>query len=364
MLLRRGSTASAVLSIALLVAVIASTASIANHLSLQAQALSSLVNPGGTIIILDKNAASLSDSMISAEQAWIIVGKLENMSCVKHAAIQKILTAKIASQTRNVTAQVRLVEDVAAFLKMRNARLNGTAAASVAEANMGEILAGLLSVKAGDEVTIGEARLRISGVFRSQTEIDSAIIAHMQLLKNLTGSWEATLIELILTGNSKIDEALNQITKILPENLKAVQIQQPLEFAGQTIRQTLNFLNAWFAAIYLAVAAASYVIAGRLIAESNYEFSMLKTLGAGRSQLSTLIILYILVVAASGAALGTALGTVGAQSFSSILRWMNPAVDVMPFLEPIQVIQTSLLTLAASLLGCIYPAIKIRGALL
>lgn len=362
MLLRRGGTASAVLSIALLVAIISSTTSIANHLSLQAQTLSSLVNPGRTLLILSRNAVSLSDSSINAGQALEIVGKLENMSWVKQVAPQKILTAKIASKAGNAKANMRLVDDAAAFLKMRSARLNGTAAVSGNEAVMGEILARLLAVNVGDEIAIqapeAQIRLRVSGVFRSQTEIDSEIIAQLQLLKNLTGSSEITYIELTLTEKTGVHEALNQIGLILPENLRVIQAQQPLEFAQQTIWQTLNFLNIWFTVVYLAIAVAAYVIASRLIAESDYEFAMLKTLGASRNQLSMIIILYTVTVAVSGAMLGAALGTVGAQAASTILRWANPAIDLAPFLEPMQIIQTTLLTLTASILGCIYPAVK------
>lgn len=366
MLLRRGGTASAVLSIALLVAVIASTSSIANHLSLQAQALSSLVNPGRTLIILSKNAASLTDSRISADKAWEMVGKLGNMSWVKQATVQKILTAKITSQARNATAQMRLVDSVADFLKTRNARLNGTIARNFTEANMGEILAKLLSVNAGDEIAVHayekQMRLRVSGVFRSQTEIDSEIVAHMQLLENLTGNSEITLIELTLTDKSEAQEALSHITRVLPENLEVTQTQRPLEFLQQVSQQTLNFLAIWSIAVYAAIVATSYVIAGRLIAESDYEFAMLKVLGAGGNQLFMIIMLYTAVVAVSGAALGTALGTVGAQTASTILRWAKPAIDVTPFLEPCQIIQITLLTLAASLLGCMYPAFKIAKA--
>ncbi|MEM2768215.1 MAG: FtsX-like permease family protein [Candidatus Bathyarchaeia archaeon] len=363
MLLRKSGTASATLSIALLVAMIASTNSIANYLSLQSQALGSQVNPGRTIIILSKNAVSLTDSKISTKQAWEIAGKLEDISWVKQVAVQKILTAKICARSGNATVQLRFLNNVADFMKMRNARLNGTIAENSTEANMGEILARALSVNAGEEITLNvyetQVKLRISGIFRSQTEIDSEIIAQMQLLENLTGNSDITLIELTLTDKSNAQEAISQITRILPENLQAVQAQQPLQFIQQISWQTLNFITIWSITIYLAIAATSYVIANRLIAESNYEFIMLKSLGASKNQLFMIITLYTVVVAVSGAVLGTALGTIGAQVASTIFRWTKPTINVTPFLEPNQIIPITLLTLAASLLGCLYPAFKI-----
>jgi len=55
---------------------------------------------------------------------------------------------------------------------------------------------------------------------------------------------------------------------------------------------------------------------------------------------------------------GIALGTAGAQTASTILRWILPNVDVTPFLEAEQALKTILLTLASSILGCINPALK------
>lgn len=361
-LLRKSGSPSAILSIALLVALIASTSAIANNLNLQIQALSKLVNPGGTIIIMSRSASSLTDSKISLEQARELAANLENLTWVKHASIQKILQAKILSPTKNATAYIRLVDNLEDFLKSRNPRLNGTIASSRMEANIGEILAKILSINIGDHITIqhyeSQISLKVSGIFRSQTEIDSEIIATIKLLEELTKRNEVNLIEVALNEKSKIQEALAQMGRILPENLMAIQTQQLLEFTKQTIQQTLKFLDTWFIIVYIAIAIASYVITSRLIAESSYEIAMLKTLGASRSLLSTTVILYAMVVALAGSLLGIALGNVGAQVAASALRWIKPSVIIEPILELQQIIPIILLTFTSSLTGCIYPAIK------
>jgi ABC-type lipoprotein release transport system permease subunit len=53
-----------------------------------------------------------------------------------------------------------------------------------------------------------------------------------------------------------------------------------------------------------------------------------------------------------------ALGVAGAQTASTMLRWVNPTVDITPFIEAEQALKTLLLTLASSTLGCVYPALK------
>ncbi|MEM4521494.1 MAG: hypothetical protein QXF23_07215 [Candidatus Bathyarchaeia archaeon] len=362
MLLRKDDSFSAILSIALLVALIASTSSIANNLNLQVQALSRLVNVGGTIIITSRNASSLIDSKIGVEHAQELIIKLENLTCVKRLSMQKILSVQVFSSTKNATAYMRLVDDLPSFLKGRNARLNGTLASNRMEINMGEILAKILSVNVGDKVIIqhyeSQVDLRVSGIFRSQTEIDSEVVASMKLLEELTLPREVSLIEVVLGERSRVQEALTQIGRILPENLIATQAQQLLEFTKQTIQQTLNFLDVWFTVVYIAIAITSYVIVNRLIAESSYELTMLKTLGAGKGLLSTSIVLYTMIVALAGSILGVAVGTVGAQVAATIFRWIKPSVIIEPTLELQQTVLIALLTLISSIAGCIFPALK------
>ncbi len=121
MLLRKGGTASAVLSIALLVAIIASMNSIVNYIGFQTQVLSRLVNPGKTYIILSQNSTSITDSLIDAELASRLV-EVE----VRHAFPQKILTANLKTESGNRTVKVRAVGNVEGFLKLRGAYMNGT----------------------------------------------------------------------------------------------------------------------------------------------------------------------------------------------------------------------------------------------
>ena len=358
MLLRKGGTSSALLSIALLVAIIASASSVANYMNLQAQTLSSLIGPGKTFIILAENATTITESKINPKT----VEGLANISQIGQIAVQKIITVNLTTQTGQVSAQAIGIEKPGDLLKLRKARTNGAPAKNQSEANIGEILANILHIKVGDEIILtakaGNIKIRVAGIFQSGTQTDSQIILLMETAEKLVGDNTPSIIEFTLKEGVNSTEVLNEIAENLPENLRLIQAQKPREFTQQIGMQSLNFLNQWFAVIYFAVIAASHVVASRLLAESKYEFAMLRALGANRKQLAKLIIAYTTIIATAGSILGIALGVAGAQTAATILRWIRPTVDITPFLNPEQAAQITLLTLASSLLGCIIPALR------
>ena len=83
--------------------------------------------------------------------------------------------------------------------------------------------------------------------------------------------------------------------------------------------------------IYIVVIAASYVVANRLITEASYELSMIKTLGAKRRVLFSMIFTHTFIVALFGAVLGVATGIAGAQLAATGLRWLSTSLAVDPF---------------------------------
>jgi ABC-type lipoprotein release transport system permease subunit len=359
MLLRKGGTAQSILAIALLVAIIASTNSIVNYLSLQSEILAGLVNPRGTYLILSLNSTATTDSQLPAD----LTAKLSNLSFVKNVLPQRMLTVNLTVNSSSRTVQVRGVGDVGGFLKARGAYLNGTAAKNWTEADAGEILARAFSVSLGEDVslTVGERhiKVRVVGVFRSQTQSDAELVAPMETANMLAGNNDTvSLIEFSLKEGVDSREALGQIAQLLPENFKIVQAQQLKEFTLQINMQVMNFLNVWSIAVYAVVAAASYIAATRLITESSYELAMLTAIGAKKRLVFTLILAYTITIALLGSMLGIALGIAGTQTASTMLRWIMPSVDVTPFLEAEQALQMLLLTLASSVIGCIYPAVK------
>jgi ABC-type lipoprotein release transport system permease subunit len=357
MLFRKGGTASSILAITLLVAIIASMNSVINHVNSQTEALVGLPKIGETYLILSENSNSIADSKIDTEFA----DQLNGIADIEYTIPQKIFTATLTASLGNHTVVIRAVEDVTSFLKLRKAYVNGTTAKNETEANIGEILARSISINLGDEANLTISnniiKVKIVGTVRTLTQTDTELIVPMEAANHLTGNNDKiSLIEFALKENVNREEAINRITGLLPKDMKVVKAQQPNAFMQDMNSQTLTFLNLWSLAVYAVVAAASYVVATRLIAESSYELTMLKALGAKKRLLFTLVLTYIAAVTLLGSILGVALGTTGTQTASTMLGWMWTSVEVNPFLEPSQAIQTLLLTLASSTLGCLFPA--------
>ena len=359
MLFRKRGTASAILAVALLVAILASMNAALNYINSQAETLGELVNLGGTYLILSRNSTSTTNSSINAELAT----RLSNLTYVKYVVPQRILTANVTTESSSQTILVSGVEDVNSFLKLRRAYVNGTTAKTETDANIGEILAGSTSIKLGDEVNLtvdnSILKVKVVGIIRTQTQTDAELTTTMDAINHLAGdNGTLSLIEFALKEGVKSEEAIDNITQLLPENVKIVKTQQPNEFMQGINSQTMAFLNLWSIAVYAVVAAASYVVATRLIAESTYELATLKTLGAKTKLLFTMVIAYTAITALIGSILGIALGVAGTQTVSTILMWIRPSVEVTPFLEAPQALQTLLLTLTSSIIGCAYPAFK------
>jgi putative ABC transport system permease protein len=359
MLFRRGGTAAFISAVALLIAIPASTNSIYNSISYQTQVIGELVNLGRTYLILSADSRALTDSQVER----ILASRFVGLGSIDYVLPQRVLVADLATGSGSYTAYIRGVEDVGSFLKTRRAYLNGAIAKGWAEANIGEILARALSIGLQDEVDLAvgdrQVRVKVVGVYRSQTQSDAELLVPIETANILAANnHTVSLIELSLKEGVDSHEALSQITKLLPENVKLVQPQQLREFTQQMNTQTLVFLNVWSLAVYAAVAAASHIAVMKLITESSYELAMLRALGARKHHIYTTVLAYTMATALLGSILGIALGTAGAQVVSTILRWIHRGIELSPFMEPRQALQIVFLALASSVLGCLYPAFK------
>ena len=362
MLLRKRGVAQSVLAMALLVAILASTTSIVNHVDSYAQALGALVGLGRTYLVLSKGASSVADSRVDAELA----SKLRGLGYFDYVLAQRTAKVNVSSCSGNALVSVRGVEGVGDFLRARGAQLSGAIARERTEAVAGEVLANALSLGLGAELVLaaGERRVgvRVVGVFRSQTQSDSELVVPMEALSELLGDDAASVIELVLKAGADRSEALGRLARLLPEDVELVQVQQMGELARQVGSEALSFLSAWSLIVYAAIAVASHAIASRLVVESGYELAMLRALGAKRSDVLALVLAYTAMIALASSVLGIAVGTAGAQVVSKALRWIRPDIDMAPFLVVEQALQILLLALASSILGCACPALKATRA--
>ncbi|MEM4727333.1 MAG: FtsX-like permease family protein [Candidatus Bathyarchaeia archaeon] len=362
MLFRRRGVGSAILAIGFIVAIEASMISTLNHVNAQSEALAGLVQIGETYIIIGRGSMSITDSWIDAELA----------SCLREAAeveqifLQKVLAVNLKADSADQTAKLTAVEKVEGFLRFRGADINGGFAENWTEANIGEILARTASIALNQTITIssgeGTFQSRVVGIFRTRSGLDAEIVVPMDALNGLfKDDRKISVIEFTLKEGFERGEGLDHIAESLPESVEILKVQRPDVFMQRVNLQTLTFLNVWSLVVYAVVAAASYIITMRLTAESAYELAMLRALGAGKRQVLTLIMGYTAAIAFLGSILGIALGVAGTQIASTILRWLQPTVEIAPFLKAEQASKAILLTLVSSILGCAYPAYRSIG---
>jgi len=356
---RKEGTTSAILAVALLVAILASMSSIVNHINSQTEALSRIPEIGEAYLILSNNSTSITDSQVDVNLANLV-----SDSDVKYVIPQKVFAATLATNSSNHTAVVRAVVDVQTFFNVRNARVKGDIAnANEMQANVGEILARLASINVGDKVSVNVGdkalKVKIVGIIQTQTQSDAELIIPMKLANHLfRNDDKVSLIEFAPKDPNMKDEVINHVTKLLPPNTKIIKVQQLKTFMQNVNNQTLSFLSLWSTIVYIVVIAASYVLATRLIAESSYDLAMLRALGAKKMLTFKLILTYTATTALLGSILGLALGIAGSQMASTAVRWMWPSFEISPFLEVGQALQILLLTFSSSIVGCVYPAFK------
>jgi len=353
LLLKRGTTSS-VIALALLVAILSSTTSIINDLNSKTETLAKTRDIGQTYLLMSQNATSITDSKINLK----LTNLLNKRNNIKLVLPQKIFQATLIANSKNYTAIVRGV-DVQAFLESRNAYINGSYA-NDKQANIGEILARLTSIRKGNNISLiangNQIKVTIAGTIKTFTQADTEIIIPLDIANLLTKDNNKISIIEITIKNSQ--DEINQLTQLLPADVKILKVQQTKVFIQDLNTQTLKFLNLWSLAVYATVIAASYIIATRLTIESTYELAMLNALGAKRTLIFKSIIIIVLTITILGFILGFAIGISGAQILATFMRWAPKGIEITPFLNIGQATHIALLTLASSFLGCIHPAIK------
>jgi ABC-type lipoprotein release transport system permease subunit len=359
MLFRKKGTASAIIAITLLIALLTSVNCLVNNINAQTTLLTGLASLGNTYVVTSRNSTSLSDSQLNVN----ILSQIKNDANTKYATAQLLWHVTLATQTGNFSVTARGVDDVQTYLKQTQASINGSAAKTATDAEAGVILANIATINKNDQVTLTvnekSIQLKIVGITRAQQQSDSQLILPLATLQQLTGVTQTvSIVEFSIKDTHKASVTLANFTQALPPTVKITSTQQVTAFASDINNQTVNFIGIWSIAVYAVVVAASFVIATRAINEAQYDLYTLRTLGAKKKASIYLVLTYVLTVAFVGTFLGLSLGIVGTQLASTALRWAIGNSQLAPFLEVNQAFTILILSLASSAAGAIYPAVK------
>jgi len=357
-LFRKKSTASAIIAVALLIALLASVNALVNNINSQTALITKLANQGDSFLITSKDSTSISDSRIPAN----LIESIKTNPQVSYATAQQTTEATIKTNTTIYQATVRGVDDVRAFLTNQKASINGSVSGEN-QAAIGIIFAKMASVNKNDllNLTINgkSVQLKVTAITQANQQSDTQITISLSTLQAITqNSDEISLIQFKIKDAAKANALLENLTRTLPADIKITSLQQVPTFAKDVNNQTATFINVWSIAIYLVVIAASYIIASRAVSDARYELYTLRTIGAKHKTTLILITVYALTIGLIGAVIGISLGIVGTQTASTLIRWNWGNTLLNPILNLNQALEILLLALAASLVGCIYPAIK------
>jgi ABC-type lipoprotein release transport system permease subunit len=357
-LFRKKSTASAIIAVALLIALLASVNALVNNINSQTTLIAKLANQGDSFIITSKDSTSLFDSKIPAN----LIESIKTNPQVSYATAQQTTEATIKTNTTTYQATVRGVSDVRAFLTNQKASINGSVSGEN-QATIGIIFAKLASVNKNDmlNLTINgkSVQLKVTAITQSNQQSDTQITISLSTLQAITqNNSEISLIHFKVKDAAKANTVIENLTQAIPTDIKITSLQQVPTFATDVNKQTATFINVWSVAIYLVVIAASYIIASRAVNDARYELYTLRTIGTKRKTTLSMITVYALTIGLIGSVIGISLGIVGTQTASTLIRWNWGNTLLNPILNVNQALEILLLALVASLVGCIYPAIK------
>ena len=331
---------------------------IVNFINMQTTLFGQLTNLGNQYLLVNKSAKVLSDSQLN----WLPVSILKNCTDAKSVFPQQVLEGILHINSGGKPVSVRGVENLSSYLKAKPSYVNGTAEVKPSEANMGVLLAKACNVNLQEYVNVSvgtvKLNLKIVGIVRSQGQLDNEVLVPIETANVLAGDGDVSFIEFSFKEGVNRQEALDELSSLLPNDVEVVKVQQTATFLQRSNGEILNFLSAWSWTVYFVVAAASYVVSTRLTVESEYELVTLKAIGIKNRRVFAFVFSYTILLALAGAFLGLALGVVGTQVASTVLGWFWQGVVITPFLEPVQVGQILALSVVFSALGCVYPAFK------
>jgi ABC-type lipoprotein release transport system permease subunit len=357
MLLRKKGTASAIVAVMLLIALVTAVDCLVNNINSQTTLLTKLAASGDTYLILTKTSTCLSDSQVNPE----LVDQVKLNSNVKYAAFLSPTQAVITHNGTSYAVDAVGTDNPAAYFNNHHTYINGSISRDNLQATIGIVLANLVSIQKNQtlNMTIGgkTSEFNVTGVMQDNAQSDSQIIMPLETLESTNGAGFG-YIEFSVADVGQAEVTIANISRFLPSDTKIVGTQQVTTFASDINNQTVAFLGVWSIAVYAVIAAASYVTTTRVVSEAEYELDTLRVLGAKKPLRFSLVLSYGLIVALIGSVVGVALGVVGTQVASTIVRWVWSSSFLAPFLGLPQVFTVLLLSAAAALFGCAYPAYR------
>ena len=212
------------------------------------------------------------------------------------------------------------------------------------------IYANSRQLNVGDSLQLLGHQFTVAGVFRQGT--GARVLLPLNTLQELNGTPDKATMFFI---RAREESSLEQVYDSLRERFKNYKIIKAAELQAMIMDNTPVFKQFVTAMVFISVTISFLIILLAMystITERTREIGILKSLGASRSYIITLILNESLLICAAGVVVGFLLTFVAIQLIVS--AFPSVPVTITPFWR----IASAIMALVGGTLGALYPAVK------
>ena len=323
-------TAVTVMMLVPVVALLVSSNMVVGGYLQQASASVGLVKPSDAYVAYQAGSSSPYSSSIGYDSYLSIA-----QSNVSSALPLLTFPATITDGGRTVESSV-LATNTTAFASLRQSFVYGKVAVNGATADVGGVLAQILSLKAGDVVTVDafsqSQTLRVVGVLNSTDQSDTSLILPISSAWSL---WPQTADKASYVEFSSADNAtLSRISA----GMTVAREEGIYQIAKSFDAQTSNLLANWTYVILVLSATAAVAAASRVVTEVSKEYRTVRAIGANLSAARALVFYELFIISGVAVVMGAALGVVSTSVLGTLFKAMD-GLPLFPNLQPIELVK-------------------------
>ena len=305
-------TAITILMLVPVVALLTSSNLVASGYLQQAAGTLSLVQPSNSYVAYQQGSASPSSGSLGYD-SFVRIQASGASSALPMLSFQ----SGASDGGRSANASV-LATNTTAFVKARNSIVYGKVAAGPGQVDAGAIVAKVLHIRVGDNVTVdafSQTRsLSVVGILNSTDQSDTGLILP---LSSAWTAWPQTAEKIsyveFVSSDPNVVSGVSQSMTVIKE--KGVG-----QIASSFGSQTANLLTNWSYVLFALSAAVAVAASLRLVAEVSREFDTVRALGARLSTARALVFYQLLMVSAVSVLIGLSAGIVSTSMLATLLN--------------------------------------------
>lgn len=249
--------------------------------------------------------------------------------------------------------------------------VDGTAPKGDRQASLDEAAADRAGLEIGDRIQlVGSGKavpFELVGLTRlGGASFGGTSIAQVQLpvAQKLTGKQnEFDQISVAADQGVSPEELRDRISEVLPKTLRVETGQENADRQSDEIKDSLSFLSiALFAFAAISLFVGSFVIFNVFsitVAQRTREFGMLRTLGAGRSQILRTVLIESFLIGLFGSVLGILVGFGLAEGLSAVMKAAGAELPSKALVVETRTILVSLLIgIGVTVISSLIPALR------